>query len=640
MSLNNETPDYDDLNDKHLLFAENMKNFSPEKIQKNLTALSTKNITRETSLLLLMLPCWGIYFPPYNIARLSAITRNAGYATTVFDINVESNHYLNTRISEDFWNSSKHWKWEDKYFEEIHHLLLPLFNEYLDKIEKLNPDIVGFSVYFTNREPSHWFAQEIKKRLPSVKIIIGGPICQEKWYSPPKHIDHYFSGEGEQVILDFLDKIESNEIITDRKISSKFNQRLDIDSLPFPDYSDYNFNLYTTPHGVSAEISRGCVAKCSFCTETHFWKYRYRTSKDIVDEIEHQQKIYGSSYFWFIDSLVNGNLKELSHMANKIIDKKIKITWQGYARCDSRMDYNYLLNLKESGCQLLSYGIESGSQKVLDLMQKKITIQEIEQNLIDSKKVGIRSHTNWIIGFPNEDHNAFADTLTTIWRHRNTISAISPGMTCGDATGTDFEWRRERYNMNDYDTPYLNNWYTKDFKNTKVNRVIRLKLFYVFFNECEKYGPIKNGQPRPNIKNDYDLKILSSKEISSLVLNENEIEYEEFDYNIIKDEIYGDYLGNNPLANGVMNEIWVLLRQIWRIHGAYSINLKFDPLYDKKEFGEWLACDYTANHSFSINENGEWKASHFYNYIQTCNNRPFDVINYSFSHNWAGEGKW
>jgi len=632
MSLDNNELEYDVLNDKHLIFAENMKAAAPEKIQKNLTALSTENITRKTSLVMLMLPCWGIFFPPYNIARLSAVTRNAGYKTTVFDLNVESNHYLKNKVDENYWDPTKHWKWESNYFDEIHPFLLPLLNDYLDRIEKLNPTIVGFSVYFTNREPSHWFANELKKRLPHIKTIIGGPICQDKWYSPPDHIDHYFGGEGEQVILDFLNKIETNEVITEKKISSKFNQRLDIDSLPFPDYTDYNFDLYTTPHGISAEISRGCIAKCSFCTETHFWKYRYRTSKDIVDEIEHQQKIYGSTYFWFIDSLVNGNLKELSHMTKKIIDKNIKITWQGYARCDGRMNYDYLLDLKKSGCRLLSYGIESGSQKVLDLMQKKITVAEIEQNLIDTKKVGIDAHTNWIIGFPNEDYVAFADTLTMVWRQRNTIQSISPGMTCGDASGTDFEWRRDRYNMNDPHESYLNNWYTKDFKNTNVNRIIRLKLFHIFLNECEKYGSVKNGVPRPNIKNDYDLKISFFKKISSLIIT-NEIEYEEFDYNIIKDDI-------NILANGVMNEVWVLLRQLWRIHGAYSIDLKFDPSIDKKEFGEWLGCDYTANHSFTIDNSGNWTASHSYKYNQTCNNRPFDTINYSFSHSWSGTGKW
>lgn len=623
--MDDKLEEYEILNDKHLFFVKNMQQDANIVKQKNLTQLVTKQVTRKTKLALLMLPCWGIFFPPYNIARLSAVARNAGYATTVYDINVEANHYLKNLGVEDLWNPNKHWMWQDRYFDEIHEKLTPLLNEYLDKIEQLNPDVIGFSVYFTNKEPSEWFAREIKKRLPNVKTIIGGPICQDKWYKPPEHIDHFVGGEGEQVILDVLDKLDSNELITEKKVISKFNQRLDIDSLPFPDYSDYNFDLYTTPHGISAEISRGCIAKCSFCTETHFWKYRYRESKDIVDEIEHQQKIYGSSYFWFIDSLVNGNLKELRHMATKIADKGIKITWQGYARCDGRMDYDYLLDLKKSGCVLLSYGIESGSQKVLDLMQKKITIQEIEQNLSDSKKVGILAHTNWIIGFPNEDYVAFGDTLIMLWRQRDTIQSISPGMTCGDASGTDFEWRRDRYNMNDPHELYLDNWYTKDFKNTKLNRTIRLKLFYIFFKECEKHGSTINGAPRPNIKNDYVLDIQSN--------DLKEIDYEDFDYNIIQDDI-------NPLANGVMNEIWVLLRQIWRIYGAYSIDLKFDPECDKKEFGEWLSSDYTANHSFSINETGEWTASHYYKFNQTCTNHPFNTIDYSFSHSWIGEGKW
>lgn len=619
--------DNDILNDKHLLFAKNMLDANTSNIKRqNLIPLKTNNISRKTKIVFLMLPCWGIFFPPYNIARLSAVTRAAGYETIVYDLNVESFHHLRTKIPKNYWDYTKHWVWESNYEKDIHPFLEPFFKTYLKKIADINPDVIGFSMYYTNREPSNWFAKELKKLLPKTKIIVGGPICQDKWYSPTDDYDHKVTGEGEQVILDFLDKIENDIPITEKNIVSKFNQRLDIDSLPFPDYSDYNFRLYTTPHGISAEISRGCVAKCSFCTETHFWKYRYRGSKDIVDEIEHQQETYGSIYFWFIDSLVNGNLKELRDMAKKIIDKNITIGWQGYARCDGRMDRDYFLDLKNSGCELLSFGIESGSQKVLDLMKKKIKVDEIDQNLIDCKAVGIKAHTNWIVGFPNEDHEAFADTLMLLWRHRFNIDSISPGMTCGDATGTDFEWSRHLYNMNDYDKPYLDNWYTKDFSNTKVNRLIRLKLFHIFFTQCQTHGTVQNGSPRDGLRKHYKLKTYNDP-------SKNNIDYKDFDYNIIKDDI-------NPVANSVMNEIWVLLRLLWLVYGKYSIKVSFNPAIDKPEFGDYITSDYSSNHEFSIDENGSWTAKHSYNFNQTCKNVPFDVIDYSFDHSWEGTGIW
>jgi len=625
--LEDENPNYEIMNDKHLLFAENMKAAAPEKIQKNLTALSITTVTRQTSICLVMLPCWGIYFPPYGLARLSSVTRHAGYKTTVFDVNVESHHYLKSKGCIDFWNPTQYYHWyEENYFKDIHPDLHPLLEEYIDKIISLDADIVGFSLYWTNSSVVQWMADRLKERGIRSKLLAGGPLTMESWYDAPQVFDYWIKGEAEQSILDLLEKIENNEKDIDRKTVSN-SPRLDIDSLPFPDYSDYDFNTYTTPHGVSAEISRGCVAKCSFCTETHFWKYRYRKSKDIVDEIEYQMKVYGSTYFWFIDSLVNGNLKELQQMAEKIVSKNIVIRWQGYARCDGRMDIEYFRTLKASGCELLNFGIESGSQKVLDLMQKKITVEEVENNLRDLKEVGISSHTNWIIGFPNEDHDAFAQTLIMLWRQRKTISSISPGMTCGDSTMTDFEFRRDRYDMNDRTKPYLEDWYTKDMLNTRVNRMIRLKLMYIFFDQCEKYGTIKNGAARPRIKDSYDLSL------RSFFQPIKEIEYENFDYSIIKKDI-------NPLANGIVNEIWVLLRQFWRIFGKFKITIVFDPTTDLNEFGSSLSSEYTAKHDFEIDGSGRWTATHYYKFVQTCKNVPWDEIDYSFEEKWHGTGQW
>ena len=623
--MTEENPNYEILNDKHLLFAESMRAAAPEKIQKNLTALDITNVTRQTTICLVMMPCWGIYFPPYNLARLSSVIRHAGYKTTVIDLNVESYHYLKKKGCNDYWHPTRYYNWyEDYYFKDIHPNLEPLLNDYIEKIITLNADIVGFSLYWTNCPVTYWIVKQLKDRGIKSKLIAGGPLTMESWYDAPEMFDYWVKGEAEQTVLDFLEKIEHQDADIPRKLIST-TPRLDIDSLPFPDYTDYDFGLYKTPHGVSAEISRGCVAKCSFCTETHFWKYRYRKSKDIVDEIEYQMKVYGSTYFWFIDSLVNGNLKELQQMAEKIIDKKLKIKWQGYARCDGRMDQLYFRTLKESGCELLNFGIESGAQKVLDLMQKKIMVDEVEQNLRDITAVGIKSHTNWIVGFPNEDHDAFAQTLIMLWRNKDNIDSISPGMTCGDSTMTDFEFRRDRYNMSDRDKPYLDDWYTQDMLNTRVNRMIRLKLMHVFFDQCEKYGRIKNGAARPNIKHSYDFKSLS--------LLANDIEYETFNYNIIKEDI-------NPLANGVVNEIWVLLRQLWRVFGEFEIRLAFDPKTDLDEFGASLSSNYTATHKFKIDSTGKWEADHNYKFIQAYTIPPWNEIDYSFELKWVGQGQW
>ena len=122
----------------------------------------------------------------------------------------------------------------------------------------------------------------------------------------------------------------------------------------------------------------------------------------------------------------------------KAVDAKgLKIHWTGYARCDHRMDLEYFKDLAASGCLMLNYGCESGSQRVLDDMHKGVTVAEMEQNFIDGKKTGVWASTNWIVGFPTETHNEFTQTMQFMWRSiNNNINNIAAGvgMSVGKAT--------------------------------------------------------------------------------------------------------------------------------------------------------------------------------------------------------------
>ena len=154
----------------------------------------------------------------------------------------------------------------------------------------------------------------------------------------------------------------------------------------------------------------GCFR--ALCEETHFWKYRQRKAVDVLEEVEWLYYNKGTTVFCPIDPLVNGNVNELRAFAKAVAAQGLKIHWTGYSRCDGRMDLEYMQDLADGGCIMLNYGIESGSQKVLDDMHKNVTIEEMEQNLIDGKKVGIYAATNWIVGFPPEELQDFADSMT------------------------------------------------------------------------------------------------------------------------------------------------------------------------------------------------------------------------------------
>ena len=469
-------------------------------------------------------------------------------------------------------------------------------------------------------------ARELKKRLPNVKIIFGGPNCHMPDYIPDSAVDHWVAGEGEQVLIDFLENIENDIAIPDRKLGSTYGSvRIDIDSLPVPDYTDYDFANYTSSFGISAELSRGCVAKCSFCRETWFWKYRDRKSNSILDEIEKQVNDYGVNFIWFIDSLTNGNLKELRAFARGVVERKLDIKWMGYARCDGRMDLDYYIDLKNSGCVNLSYGIESGSQKVLDLMRKNIKVNEINENLINASKVGIFSHANWIIGAPAEDIQAMAHSMNLIWNHRSRIGGISPGATLGDSMQTDYEFNRDRYDISPWDRTFLHKWWSLDWSNTKIHRFIRLKLFDVWLAVAEKHGIIKNNQPRINLLKEYTIQYDNTNHVI------DEVPYEEFDHMIMKPNL-------GKFADTVINEIWGFARMLWRVKGGFEFQIKFDKETDTNEFGSYLADDYYANHWIKVDNEGNFQAKHTYKFTHT--GEWWMRGNKSFTYEWVGTGKW
>lgn len=610
-------------NSRDWAMVKTMLDFARPRPQKNVTAINLTQVNRKTRVALVLMPEWGIYFPPYNLSRLSSVARAAGYAVSVWDLNIRAYHYMQGKLDFDPWDPAREYYWlEEQYERELHPHLEPAYQEYINEIVEQKPDVIGFSLYYTNETNSRWMATELRKRLPGVKIIVGGPQAYSISAETAAYFDHVVQGEGEQILLDLLDRIEKNETVAERFLVQPKSVRLNLDSFPFPDYTDYDLNLYQVPNGASSEFSRGCVAQCVFCTEVHFWKYRGRMSNSVLDEIEYQYHKHGSDNIWFIDSLVNGNLNELRAFALGVVERGLKITWQGYARCDRRMDLDFYQDLRASGCESLDYGIESGSPSVLDAMKKYITVQDIEENLIAGASVGIKANTNWIIGFPTERPVDFAKTLALVWRMRNNnILSIRPGLTMILSPGAEISENQNAYSIAKID--YMGNWTTKDMLNTKLHRMIRQKNFLIFLHSLPNRNAI-HGFYRPKLGELYQSKFATTQQ--------HNVDYENFDYAIIKTDI-------NAFADSVVNEIWPLLRNLWLARGAYTIRIKNDPELDLKEWGQRLGCNYTGYHEFVIDDDGLWTADFYYNFVQDPNG-AFPWPNRSFEFLYQHTGQW
>ena len=565
---------------------------------------------------MVMAPAWGVVFPPYNIAKLTGILRQYDYSTKVYDLNIECYRAVLEALDQDFWRSEKYflWVYKDNFTKFILPYIKPILDKAINDIVSSNPKVVGFSIYNTNLHAVAYMVKSIKRSLPDVCLVAGGPEIATTGQSNAQLMllpfNYLFVGEAESTLLELLESLPDTYEMS--KFVGSTDSKLKLEDYPFADYSDYNLDNYRYGTGVSIETSRGCVAQCSFCAETYFWKFRSLTPERVVEEMQHQIKTYGIRRFWFVDSLVNGNLKNFERLVDLMIEKDLGIRWNSYARCDGRMSKEFMERVAKSGCTSLSYGIESGSYKILMDMRKKIEIWEIENNLNDSHAAGIENHVNWVIGFPTEDPIDYLHSIQLISNLRKSIKAIAPGFGAGPAEGSDMKDNWKKYGIvgDEYisDQTFLTTWFTEDYKNTILNRFIRIKFFHVWLELLESYGDsiMNNGQRYPTIESFYKFKGIKKS-------CKDYVRYDE--------HVKIDRLDSTEFKHNISNEYFTFAYSLYLYFGECDFEISFDPVADMATFGKSLTSDYTGRFNVSIKNDGSYSMTltHKFNHYSTDN---------------------
>jgi hypothetical protein len=596
--------------------------------QKNLTEVTyTTEITRQNRVALVVAPEWSPLAPPYGMARMSAISKEMGFETRCWDINIMAKHEAGCP---EYWTAYEDWKWtEPHYSENIHHKIEPILFKYIDQIVAYSPTVIGMSSWYTNDTCTMWMAQQFRQRIPGVKIVIGGPNATQLKVTDTSVADHIVSGEGELWWVRILENSENNTEVIPHICMQMKDQRVDLDSMPPADYSDFDISLYESG-GISCEFSRGCIANCVYCNETVFWKFRARQSNAVIEEIEIAYRTKGIRAVWFIDSLLNGNLKELENFANGLIERKINVAWTGYSRIDGKMDIEFWRLLKRSGASGFAFGVESGSQKVLGLMKKNCKLEHIEQNFRDLYEIeSINNYATWFTGFPGEELTDLAQTLTLMWRLRESGMGGQSSGTCGLGHGTPLDLERERFGVAKEDWSW--GWTTQDMRNTVFTRFIRFKCANILLEQFRLHNMKKwynTNRQYPDLQNQYTIEYDPANWAHMIPW---EID---FDYEIIKVDI-------NPVANALVNEMWPLLRVLWLAMGPYKFSLNFEPERDLREFGyvrypRGGEHRFWADYHFEIDAQGVWNAD-FDIRLQAdpLDNQPTD-----FHFKWKHSDTW
>ncbi len=329
-------------------------------------------------------------WPPLGILYLAAVLQRGGHTVDVIDSTILTEKEYNTRI------------------------------------DTLRADVVGISASFGQMEAAKNVARTMEAR--GIPVVVGGP--------GPSSVDvSYFLdectcvviGEGEKSVLDFINRLETGAPLTVPGTATMVNghyvyhgQRdtLDVDALPFParecipltDYMNHwNRNF---PKSVTSVISsRGCPFHCIFCSKSVFGKkFRARSAENVVEELQIIEEI-GFDRVWFVDDLFVYDKKRVKKICETIKKEKIDLEWACQARVEL-VDRDLLADMKKAGLICVAFGVESGSQRIIDWFKKGFSVSQLKTVFRLCHDADIATHAYFIVGTPVETFSDIEKTKT------------------------------------------------------------------------------------------------------------------------------------------------------------------------------------------------------------------------------------
>ena len=366
----------------------------------NPPSIYTKNVVRD-----LIYGCWckgkrigGANSPPINLLYVASVLKQEGHNVTFLDA-----------------------LGEQKTIDEI------------CTVSTKNDVIIISTSTMSFAEDTH-ILSEIKKVNPSVITIIFGshPTFMPENSLKPDSVDIIIRREPEFIIRDVIDALEKNrdswKLIQGIGYKENLNIILNdfypliqnLDELPFlmrellPRNVDYFNPLVKKIPYTTIMTSRGCPARCNFCTVPYFYgnKIRSRSAENILAELKQIQQ-QGYKEVWFRDETFTTYKKRNIEICNGMLERGITLSWICNARVDT-LDREMLILMKKAGCHMIKFGVESGVQEILDNLSKGIKIEQTRQIFQLTHDIGIDTHAHIMLGCPGETNHTIKETINFV----------------------------------------------------------------------------------------------------------------------------------------------------------------------------------------------------------------------------------
>ncbi|MFH1130766.1 MAG: radical SAM protein [Pseudomonadota bacterium] len=292
-----------------------------------------------------------------------------------------------------------------------------------------NADAIGISGLVSTYKYQHWLIHELKTHLPGTPVIAGGGCATSIPDLMTKHtpVDFLVMGEGENTICELAAVLENGGVFEDVKglVFRKGDEVVrteprplekDLDRFPLPAYQLFPTEIYIRnemwglkKRSINLVSSRGCPMDCNFCFSIFGRQsYRGRGAESIMEEVRLLKNEYGVDFFGFVDDNLTIKRKHLLTVCDALAKEEVE--WGCHGRVDTADDER-LSHMAQSGCKWLGFGVESGSQKILNNMNKRITVEKAKEAVLRTRKHGIFANTTFIFGYPGEDEESVKETL-------------------------------------------------------------------------------------------------------------------------------------------------------------------------------------------------------------------------------------
>jgi len=302
-----------------------------------------------------------------------------------------------------------------------------------EQVDEFSPDVIGITCPTPVYHIVKGICSELKKKDNVVPIVLGGPHPTAMPGDILKEMDADVAviGEGEETFVELIRTIENRQTLDsingiaykengDIKINSRRALIPNLDSLPFPAKDLLPIDKYYLPptkrikseRATNMVTSRGCPFACTFCMAKTIWgrKTRLRGVQNVVDEIKENVEVFKLTEFSFHDELFTFKKERVITLCREILKQGLDISWVCQARAGS-VDLDMLRIMKEAGCGMIGFGFESGNQRILNLMNKKESLQNAVESVKLCKKAGIGVEGAFILGYPGEDEQSIQDTI-------------------------------------------------------------------------------------------------------------------------------------------------------------------------------------------------------------------------------------